>query len=115
MIIRTDKEPLGDILRDFKKFTSKKIMAAIHEINESRREWLLRAFQRSGDKLKRIRKNKVWQDGNHPELLVTNKFLDQKSDYIHNNPVEAEIVDEPEYYWYSSASPDYSSDFLLHD
>jgi hypothetical protein len=31
----------------------------------------------------------------------------QKIDYIHNNPVHDEIVDEPEYYWYSSA-PDYA-------
>jgi len=35
--------------------------------------------------------------------LITNRFIDQKLDYIHNNPVTAEIVDEPHYYLYSSA------------
>ena len=30
-------------------------------------------------------------------------MIDERVDYIHWNPVEEEIVDEPEYYWYSSA------------
>ncbi len=103
MIIRSTDKSLGDILRDFKKHTSKEIVKRLDEINESRKEWLIRAFQKSGDKLKRITGYKVWKDGNHPELLISNKFQEQKLAYIHNNPVESEIVDEPEYYWYSSA------------
>ena len=47
--------------------------------------------------------HKVWQDGNHPVLLDTNKMIEDRLHYIHHNPVEAEFVDEPEYYWYSSA------------
>jgi putative transposase len=78
MIIRSDETPLGDILRDFKKFTSKEIIKTIDLINESRKEWLFRAFTKSGEGLKRIKNNKVWQDGNHPELLMSNKFIDQK-------------------------------------
>ena len=103
MIIRTEDELLENILRDFKKFTAKEIVEVIGRINESRSEWLLRAFKNAGSKLKRIKSNKVWQDGNHPEQLITSKFVNQKLNYIHNNPVEAEIVDELEYYWYSSA------------
>ncbi|WP_255697687.1 hypothetical protein [Fulvivirga ligni] len=34
--------------------------------------------------------------------------------YIHNNPVESEIVDEAEYYWYSSAR-DYAGEKGLLD
>jgi putative transposase len=76
-IIRTDKEPLSDILRDFKKFTAKEIVKilTLDQINESRKEWLLRAFKKSGESLKRIKNYKVWQDGNHPELLISNKLL----------------------------------------
>jgi len=33
--------------------------------------------------------------------------MEQKLDYIHNNPVKSGFVDEPEHYLYSSAS-DYS-------
>ena len=39
---------LSDIVRDFKKFTSKKIVATIHEIPESRREWMLHRFDFTG-------------------------------------------------------------------
>ena len=46
--------------------------------------------------MKRISGYKVWQDGNQPKGIETNDFLDQKVEYIHNNPVEAGIVDDAE-------------------
>ena len=99
----SSKETPSDILRDLKKYTSKEIVETIKEINESRREWLLRAFEKAGEDLKRIRYYKVWQDGNQPKQLFSLEFTKQKIDYIHFNPVKEEIVDEPENYWYSSA------------
>ena len=36
---------LSDIVRDFKKFTSKKIIDTIEVIGESRKEWLLHKFE----------------------------------------------------------------------
>lgn len=36
--------------------------------------------------------------------LISNHFMQQKLDYIHNNPVEAGIVSIPEHYLFSSAS-----------
>ena len=68
---------------------------------------MLEMFSDVGDGLKRVKNYKVWQDGNHPELLFSNEFLQQKLDYVHMNPV-AEFVDEPEYYWYSSAKDYYT-------
>jgi len=103
MIVSTKGRGLSDIMRDFKKYTSKSIVKELDEINESRKEWLLRAFERSGGGLKRINHYKVWQDGNQPKEIETNEFLDQKLTYIHRNPVEAEVVEEPEQYVYSSA------------
>jgi hypothetical protein len=35
---------LQNVIRDFKKFTSKKLIEAIQEHPESRREWLLKKF-----------------------------------------------------------------------
>jgi hypothetical protein len=35
---------LQNVIRDFKKFTSKKLIEAIQEHAESRREWLLKKF-----------------------------------------------------------------------
>jgi putative transposase len=37
------------------------------------------------------------------ELLCSTAFLDEKMNYIHNNPVRAELVANPEDYLYSSA------------
>jgi putative transposase len=69
LIVRSETGKLSDILRDFKKFTSKEIVKTIESINESRREWLLESFANAGRDLKRITNFKVWQDGNHPEEL----------------------------------------------
>ncbi|NJK85999.1 MAG: hypothetical protein HC906_08595 [Bacteroidales bacterium] len=48
-----------------------------------------------------------WQQHNHPIELTNNEMIDQKLNYLHNNPVEERIVNEPEHYLYSSAL-DYS-------
>ena len=44
-----------------------------------------------------------WQEGNHPERLISNQFIDQKLNYIRNNPVEEMIVSEAEDYLFRSA------------
>ncbi len=43
----TDGFILSDIIRDFKKFTSKKIIQTIRDEPESRREWLLDSFTKA--------------------------------------------------------------------
>ena len=48
----------------------------------------------------------IWQYTNHPVLLYTNSVIDQKIDYIHNNPVRAGIVTDASAYYYSSACLD---------
>lgn len=94
---------LSNIIRDFKKFTSKKIIRTINEYPESRREWLLDLFSDACAHLKRDQEYKVWQDGYHAEIASSNWFIKQKIDYIHNNPVVDRIVEHPEDYVYSSA------------
>ena len=94
---------LSGIVRDFKKYTSKKIIKEIGNINESRKEWLLKGFSVAGKNLKRIKDYKVWQDGNHPIELDTNKMQDDRLSYLHFNPVEAGFVMHAEDYMNSSA------------
>ena len=94
---------LSDVIRDFKKFTSKKIIQTIIEEPESRREWMLDHFRKACAHLKREQQYKVWQDGYHAEILETNWFIKQKAAYIHNNPVKEKIVAHPEDYYFSSA------------
>ncbi|MCC9168774.1 transposase [Pontibacter sp. XAAS-A31] len=94
---------LSDILRDFKKFSSKAIVKAIQEENESRKEWLLNRFSYAAANDTKTKNYKFWQEGNESKELHTNAFLEQKLQYIHQNPVVAEIVAAPEHYLYSSA------------
>lgn len=98
------KEPnrMSDFLRDFKKFTSKKLIATIKEIPESRREWLLDKFDFIARKTRRAEYYKVWKDGNHAIDLREIDAL-EKLNYIHENPVKAGIVEFPEDYLYGSA------------
>lgn len=94
---------LSDVIRDFKKHTSKRIIQTILEFPESRREWMLDLFKKACEHLKRDQKYKVWQDGYHAEIATSNWFIKQKVEYIHNNPVAEKLVTLPEDYIFSSA------------
>ncbi|MEQ8473495.1 MAG: hypothetical protein RIC35_20025, partial [Marinoscillum sp.] len=60
-----------------------------------------------GNDLREKEAIQVWQQNNHPIELSSNEMMDQRLNYIHQNPVRAGLVYEPEYYVYSSAL-DYS-------
>jgi len=94
---------LSNILRDFKKFTSKQIIKSIQEEGESRREWLLGEMLKAGQANNKNSKYQLWRNDNHPIELHSNEVMNQKADYIHNNPVEEGIVEKAEDYLYSSA------------
>ena len=94
---------LSNIVRDFKKFTSKRIIEKIINEPESCREWMLDYFSKACSHLKRDQQYKVWQNGYHAEICYSSKFIKQKLNYIHNNPVQDEIVEKPEDYIFSSA------------
>lgn len=99
---------MSGFLRDFKKFTSKRIIEEINEINESRRDWLLDKFSFEARRTGRAENYKLWKDDNHAiDLDNTGINIMEKIDYVHENPVRAGIVHYPEEYIYSSAI-DYS-------
>lgn len=98
-----DNGVLSDIIRDFKTHTSKEIIRTIVNEPESRREWLLEAFSKACEHLKRDQKFKVWQNGYHAIEIRTYSFFESKLDYIHQNPVKDGLVEFPEDYVFSSA------------
>lgn len=105
LIAKTEDTNLSNVLRDFKSYTSKKIIKMIAENSqESRKEWLLYMFEFFGKKNAHNDKYQFWQQKNHAFDLFSNKFIDQKIDYIHNNPVAARIVTDPIHYVYSSTN-----------
>jgi REP element-mobilizing transposase RayT len=98
------------ILGDFKRFTSKAIVKAIIENSrESRKEFLLKQFLKAGNKSSNVNKYQFWRHDNKPIELWSNKVIDEKINYIHNNPVEEGLVFRAEDYLYSSAA-DYAGE-----
>jgi len=97
---------IGDLLRDFKSYTAKELIKAIR-INkvESRKEWIIEQFQRFGTLSPQKQIYQVWKHDNHPFWLESARMIDQKTNYIHNNPVEAGFVNDPYEWRLSSANP----------
>jgi len=101
---------LQDITRDFKKYTSKKLIEVIKENPEGRSKWLLKKFSYAANRVIRGSNYKIWKDaclparqGFHPIELSNREILEQKLIYIHENPVKEEWVINEEDYKYSSA------------
>lgn len=106
LIVRRNEGLLSDWLRDFKSYTAKQIIKEIENGGfESRKEWLLHLFKYHAKFQAQNSKYMFWQKSNHPTDLFTEKAIKQKTDYIHQNPVAANLVTEESYYHYSSANP----------
>ncbi|WP_109833243.1 REP-associated tyrosine transposase [Reichenbachiella versicolor] len=104
LIVSTEEgHDLIATIRDFKKFTSKALVKLIREIPESRREWMLKKFSYEAARKQRGHEYILWKEGYHAKQIETNDFLDQKLEYLHQNPVVGGFVSNPEEYLYSSA------------
>jgi len=103
LILRSDNENLSGTIGDLKKFTSKKILLSIEEEPESRREWMLFMFKRAAQQHSRNTNYQLWTHENHAVNLYSEKFIHERLNYIHENPVRAGIVVNAEEYLYSSA------------
>jgi putative transposase len=100
----TGDNKVSDIMRDFKKFTSKEILnVLLADGTESRREWMLNRFEYAGKNDAKIKNYRFWQQGNDAQEIYLNDYFNQKLNYIHENPVKAELVNRAEDYRYSSA------------
>ena len=97
-------ESVSGILRDMKTHTSKAISTKLEEEKPKGYEEVLAKFVAAGKALKRTKKYKVWQDGNQAKLLYGNRFIIEKLNYIHNNPVENGLCKVPWEYKFSSAT-----------
>ncbi len=108
LIIRAKEKNPEIVLGRFKEFTSKRLVAQVKESpKESRKDWLLWMFERAGSKSSNVSIYQFWQHHNKPIELWSPEVIDQKVDYIHNNPVLAGFVEEP-WHWRYSSAVDYS-------
>ena len=94
-----ERNKLSQIISDFKKHTTRKI---IKELEKDNRKYILNLIKNSFARKKGY-ENQIWQRENYPELIISEKFLHQKINYIHQNPVKKEYIRNPEDWIYSSA------------
>ena len=99
MVIQANgKQSLPEILRDFKSYTSKKLIERFKKVNNIRSRHHLSFFR------KEVKSGyRLWQNHNKPIELWSNHVIDQKINYIHNNPVKAGLVERQTDYELSSA------------
>ena len=106
IISHEDFKAIPGIIRDFKRHTSTEISKYLSQLGRYSRLFWIKIFHNQ-------EKNKVWQEGYHPETILSPDFLLTKLNYIHNNPVEKGYVTRPEHWKYSSARNYYLDDHSL--
>jgi len=104
-----DEQAVTDFMRDLKRFTSGRITRQAKL--EGKIDWI-KKFEVAGDHTNRA-EHKVWQDSFWEQDIYTRKFLEQKLNYIHLNPVRAGIIEAAESYPYSSYRNYYLGDNQL--
>ena len=86
---------VSGFIRDFKKFTSKRLKENIADTEPT----ILKLFLENG-------KYEFWKKTNMPEKIESEKFFTQKKRYIENNPIRKQYVQKSEDWVYSSANPE---------
>ncbi len=85
---------------DFKSFTARQI---IDSLKQQKSINLLRLLEVFKVRHKKDRQYQVWQEGSHPQEIISERMMTQKLNYIHNNPVRRGYVQRPIDWPYSSA------------
>jgi REP element-mobilizing transposase RayT len=92
IIVSSTGMDIPDFVRGFKSYTTKEFLEVIDNPIESRKEWLLAKFSYAANRITRGGNYKIWKDGFHPVLLDLPSKIVQRVEYIHANPVDAQIV-----------------------
>ena len=103
-------EKLADIIRDFKSYTAKRLIA---RLEQDQKTWVLNQLRYYKQPAKSRSDYQVWQEGFHPQQIVSEEMLRQKIDYLHHNPVRAGMVGRPEDWVYSSAGHYAGGDIIM--
>ena len=96
----SEEVSLSDVVRDFKRHTTKEIKELLRE-DENRR--YIKTLLANTYSLKKGSEFQIWQRENFAEMIQSEEMMKTKIDYIHHNPVRKEYVREPQDWKYSSA------------
>lgn len=91
---------LGKDIAAFKSFTARTI---IDYLKSKQADSVLKLLNFYKLKHKKDRDYQVWQEGSHPQVIMSEAMMLQKIRYIHNNPVKRGYIEQPEHWRYSSA------------
>ncbi|MFO7889359.1 MAG: transposase [bacterium] len=97
---------LSKTIQSIKRHTAKFIIKQLEQDNKT---WILNLLRFFKKMHKHDSKHQIWQEGNQPKQIISEKMFKQKTEYIHYNPVKRGIVTEPEH-WYFSSARDYNTD-----
>ncbi len=97
-LIGSSSDFSGEI-RKMKSFTARNI---VDHMEKHGPEFFLEQFSFFKKRHKNDQEYQVWQEGFHPKVMLNDKTLNQKLDYVHYNPVRRGYVDKPEHWRYSS-------------
>jgi putative transposase len=89
---------LAKTLADLKKFTAREIVA---QLQSKGRQWLIDQLRYFRGAHKQASTHQVWQEAAIRRRLRA--MMEQKLEYLHNNPVKRGLVASPEHWRYSSA------------
>ncbi len=98
LIVQSEK--LDRDMARFKSYTAKQIINYLHRHQVSRILEQLAFYKKAH---KDDRAYQFWQEGIHPEWIQNGEMMQQKVEYIHQNPVKRGYVDKAEHWRYSSA------------
>ncbi len=90
---------LSKEIGDFKSFTARRIIDLLRE----RRDAIIDLLEFFKARHKSTQQFQLWQEGSHPQQVISDEMLVQKLEYMHFNPVKRGYVDRPEDWRYSSA------------
>jgi len=100
---------LNKDLARLKSYTARQLISYLvkHKVNTILEQL---AFYKKAHKDDRA--YQFWQEGVHPELIQSDLMMQQKIEYIHQNPVKRGYVDQAAHWRYSSAR-DYEGEMGL--
>lgn len=96
----SSSDDIGESMRKFKAYTAREILKLLQEKSVTTILEQLAFYKKAHKKMTTYQ---LWQEGIQPKLIVSDKMMIDRINYIHNNPVKRGYIDDAKCWRYSSA------------
>jgi len=93
-------DDIAKSMKSFKTHTAREILKLLHANNVKTILDQLAFYKKAH---KKNATYQLWQEGIQPKLIVNDKMMLERINYIHNNPVKRGYIEEAKHWRYSSA------------